>query len=425
MSKPFIHALALGMITSTLLLAESNDANVARLYQIGADGKYCLSITRDVSGCVSGENDNGKNINVLDFIRGKRVVFENLSDAPHDMKFSGANAQDLPVQPPGGADAQKQMTAVDLTAQKISCSFHGAQLGVGYRVPNASGTQIMEGHKEVSSAGRPDYDPANGAGGSQPGGGASAGPSQKIVRTSLTDVAAEVLTKGRQADVEKLVTSRPELMAKLQELRPLLAQEIATNAAGGGSNAKVTALGTGTGSSALDSNFGAKGEGAGGAGGAGGMGGGSVGGKVSGLFGSAGGKGADGSGGEGGSAGGGGGGGRNAKRILAAANAGEDGVDGEGDGGGSSPGWASSILGMPTEKRDEGRGLASASLGSVNGDHTTLKNVLKNKRKLPADEGSARNRWLLIGGLLAAIAVSSRWVFKATKGKKGGEEEIG
>jgi len=417
MGKIVNGALALGLMVSTAAHAESNDASVARLYQIGSDGKYCLSITKDTSGCVSGENDGGKNLNVLDFIRGKRVVFENLSDAPHDMKFSGANQQDLPVQAPGGADAQKQLAVVDLTAQKISCSFHGAQLGVGYRVPNASGSQVMEGHKEVTTQGRADFDVTNEGGGRNAG--ASAGPSQKIVRTGLADVAAEVLTKGRQADVEKLVTSRPDLMAKLQELRPLLAQEIAANAGGSGTNAKVTTMGVGNGSSNLDANFGAKGEGQGGAPGSV-AGGGAGGGKPGSMF-AAGGAGSAG-GISGGDAAGGGVGRKDVKRLLVAANNGEEDHDNAGEAG-SSPGWASSILGMPTEKRDEGRGLASASLGSLEGtDRTSLKTVLKNKKKLPGDDNSSRNRWLLVA-LVAAIAISSRWVFRATAGKKDEEED--
>ena len=48
--------------------------------------------------------------NVFDIIKGKKVVFENLSDAPHDMKFSGANAEEMPPQAPNGAPAQNRCT---------------------------------------------------------------------------------------------------------------------------------------------------------------------------------------------------------------------------------------------------------------------------------------------------------------------------
>jgi len=397
-------AVALGLITLNAF-AESGDNTVVRLYQIGRDGSYCLSITKDQSGCVSGEDDAGKNINILDFIKGKRVVFENLSDAPHDMKFSGANAQDLPVQQPNGADAVKQIAAVDMTPQKISCSFHGAQLGVGYRAPNASGSQIQEGHKETGYESRPNVDTASGIGGETTAGG---GASRKITRTGLADVSGEVLAKGRQADVEKLVAARPELLNKLQELRPLLAQEIAAGAAG--PNAKLASAGTGSGS-ALDSNFGANGGGAGSVGAA--VAGGGGGKPGMGLFGSAGGgKNADGSPSDSSL---GGVGRKDTKRLLSAANSEDEASEGH------DAGWASSILGNATEKDESetGRGVQTASVG-LNGtpDRTKLKNVSKAKRNLSSIEDNSPLRGWLLLVLLGVVAIAARMVLFATKAKK-------
>ncbi len=408
MGKIFIGAL---VFFASIASAESNDNSVVRLYQIGKDGNYCLSISKDTSGCVSGENDAGKNINVLDFVRGKRVVFENLSDAPHDMKFSGANAQDLPVQAPGGADAQKQVGVVDLTAQKISCSFHGAQLGVGYRVPNASGSQIMEGHKETGIEGRPNFDPANAIGGENPSGG---GGSRKIVRTGLADVSGEVLSKGRQSDVERLVSARPELLAKLQEIRPLLASEIAANAPG--AKGAITP-GAGNGS-ILDSNFGAgkNGESQGGAGSSGGKAGGAAGSGGSYASGKSGAEGTSGSDSVAG------GGRKDVKRLLAAATAGEEASGARGAEGGSdheNSGWASSILGQPSdgENRAALNAIQSASLSPIGPqDRTKLKTIHK-IGKGSEMHGILHSRWLLLA-LIIAIGVSGRWILFATKNKK-------
>lgn len=213
-----------------LLLAQIATAEPKKdtiiLYQVGQNGNYCVSITPDASGCVSGTDDQGNRYNTLDITQGKQVVFRNVSDAPHDMVITGANKENLPAQGPNGADAQKQMAQVDMNKEKITCSFHGDQLAVGYRVPNKQAVgELGEGHKESPDAVR-NQDPNAMIATADDGGG-----QKKITKTQLADVSNEVLKKGRPEDVERLVAARPMLMDKLQEVRPLLAQDIAKSGA--------------------------------------------------------------------------------------------------------------------------------------------------------------------------------------------------
>ena len=126
----------------------------------------------------------------------------------------------------------------------ITCSFHGNQLGVGYRVPDgAKGAMAGGGHKDPATANgegaTSSGSVAGGAGYGGAGGGGGAGGAagevgmgtdtaqQKIVRTGLADVSGEVIAKGRPEEIERLVKARPELAEKLKATKPLLAQELA------------------------------------------------------------------------------------------------------------------------------------------------------------------------------------------------------
>lgn len=221
-------ALALTLLAPSIRAEESSIV----LYQVGSKGKYCLSLTRDESGCVSGEDKAGNSINIMDVTRGKNVRFENLSDAPHDMRITGANKENLPAQGPGAAPVDKLMAKEDRDKQKITCSFHGDQLGVGYRVlddsANAKAGGKAEGHKEPGVGGG--NRPTPGEGGGEMATSSTTGPidpARPIRNTGLADVAKEVLAKGRPDEVKQLLNARPELMGDLKEVRPLLAEELA------------------------------------------------------------------------------------------------------------------------------------------------------------------------------------------------------
>jgi len=222
--------LTLGLVLAAPALAENKDGETFVLYQVGKDGRYCVSYTTNEAGCISGTGANGDTTNIINMAQGRRIVFKNISDAPHDMKLSGANGANMPAQFPGGGEVGKTMDQIDPEKQKITCTYHGNQLAVGYTVPKGFENGGADGHKDpvdLSGARRP----AGGGGGGGPVGDTTA---NKFTRTGLADVSGEVLTKGRQDQVEKLVSARPELMNKLQELRPLLAQELAQQGVGGG-----------------------------------------------------------------------------------------------------------------------------------------------------------------------------------------------
>ncbi len=191
------------------------------LYQIGSKGKYCLSLTKEDSGCISGMDQAGQAINLVDVTKGKKVQFENLSDAPHDMRITGANAENMPAQEVGAGAVYKKMDVEDRSKQSITCSFHGNQLGVGYRVLDdvAGGKpQANSEHRDRSKDGQ------LGDGGEASG--EVEGP-RAIVRTGLADVGKEIMGKGKPEDVAKLVAQRPELLDDLKKLRPILAGEVA------------------------------------------------------------------------------------------------------------------------------------------------------------------------------------------------------
>lgn len=212
--------------------AEPGDSNTVVLYQVGSNGKYCVSYTLSEKGCISGTDDGGAAFNTLNFAKGKKVVFKNVSDAPHDMRFTGANAEDIPAQDPNGADAVKKIRVEDQNKEKITCSFHGNQLAVGYRVPGATSDE-GSGHKDPTGQPR------------EAGARSGGDPFAKVQKTGLADVANEVLAKGRPADVSKLVQNRPELMAALNDVRPLLAQELKSQGIGGAAAAVAqTAVGS-------------------------------------------------------------------------------------------------------------------------------------------------------------------------------------
>jgi hypothetical protein len=215
----------------------ANESNTIRLYQVGTKGHYCVSLSKSTAGCISGVDEDGEPINVLDVAieknKGARfVTFENLSDAPHDMKFTGANAEDIPAQEPGGEVAQKAIKIEDLSTQKMNCSFHGDMLGVGYRVPSMISESIDNepGHRERGEGGTDTV-----------GSKVDPGPAKAITSTGLADVGKEIMKKGRPGEVEKLVGARPELIKDLQESRPLLAREIISKNPALGSAPKAVA----------------------------------------------------------------------------------------------------------------------------------------------------------------------------------------
>jgi len=197
----FVHKVGISWALVTASALAENAGKIV-LYQIGQRGNYCISLTKEASGCISGVNPDGNTINLLDVVKGHEVVFENLSDAYHDMKFTGANAEDLPPQAPNASIARKEMRVADLEKQKITCSFHGDQLGVGYRVPEKM-EATNTGH------GAPPPGGIVGEGGSiLP---APFTPPRPIVRTGLADVSGFILKNGVSSEVNRLITMRPEL----------------------------------------------------------------------------------------------------------------------------------------------------------------------------------------------------------------------
>ncbi len=254
-AKPGLIAMLILGSLSTVSYGEGDSVNEVVLYQVGKDGNYCLSITPNESGCVSGSTSDGDTVNLMEFVKGKAVVFRNLSDAPHDMKFNGANAEELPPQAPQASDAIKRFTTEDLVKNKISCSFHGAQLAVGYKVAGTTGQGAMkntddEGHKDgadgpKAGATQGQAGSALGAAGGTEGANGTGGGNLKI--TGLADVSRQVLAKGSASEVAKLVAARPELMEQLKEMRPLLASEIAPKIASAGGLKGPSALGGGLG----------------------------------------------------------------------------------------------------------------------------------------------------------------------------------
>lgn len=212
-------------IFAALIIAAIGNIAEAKLqlYQVGRDGKYCISMTQDESGCISGAKGDGSSENVLDMMEKGEVTFVNISDSPHDMKIKGKNAADLPPQYPGTASVDKQFNQADPEARTIECSFHGQMLQVGYRVMPAAMGQDEGG----DDGHRPD--PTGGLGAAQP-----------IKNTRLADVSDFILGKGAGADIQRLLNSRPELSRRLQDLNPKMAFEMFLGAPGGG---KVNPLG--------------------------------------------------------------------------------------------------------------------------------------------------------------------------------------
>ncbi len=198
-----IKTLLLTQLLTSILnqsFAESKESQgMIKLYQIGQKGRYCISLNGDESGCISGSNDAGKPMNTLDSLKGYKFEFQNLSDAPHDMRFTGKNAEDLVPQDPKGPKALKQVTEEDPDTQQILCSFHGLQLGLGYRVLTEANKQDpLLGHRKV------DGDNSD-VSTSEPS------ASAPVMQTQLRDVSDFILTKGSAAEAARLVESRPEL----------------------------------------------------------------------------------------------------------------------------------------------------------------------------------------------------------------------
>lgn len=386
MVKTIIYTIVLAGLLGGDAWGEKKDN--LKLYQIGTDGNYCLSITRDKSGCVSGLDDGGTTINTLDITKGKNIIFENLSDAFHDMKLSGRNAADLPAQGPNAAAAQKEMAVEDMNKERITCSFHGDQLGVGYRVPKGD-VAVGGGHKD------PVYNPQGNPDGAGQNTLAVDTTPQKIVRTGLADVSSEVLAKGRPAEVQRLITARPDLATKLQEVRPLLAAELG----GRGTNTKGAGYVAGRSKSpagALDQAFGASG------------------GKVPTLA-----SGKTSATGKGGSvAGGGSGGGDGDGRLLASTEI-SDSSDDELIAVEAAPLDTDEIL-APEKEGTRDLAARSSSLGLGVPDRTKLKGVDDLRKKGMVASGPDWNSWLLFTLLLSVMLVTFM-VFFATRSKK--EEE--
>ncbi len=172
------------------------------LYQVGKQGRYCVSLTPDAAGCISGTDDKGEVINVMDVLKGGKVVFRNLSDAPHDMKISGKNGEDLPPQEPNANDVEKGMMTIDLTKQKITCSFHGDQLGLGYRVPEAQA--FANGHNTPLGS-MPQFTPGD-------------SETKPISKTSLSDVSNFIMNGLFPNEKKRLMAGRPDIAAAYPEI---------------------------------------------------------------------------------------------------------------------------------------------------------------------------------------------------------------
>ena len=193
----------IAMLITQLLFADPGQESTVYLYQIGSRGNYCISVNGDEKGCISGADDGGKAINTMDMLKDHKVAFKNLSDAPHDMVFSGKNAEALAPQMPNQKDVSKQMKSVDPDKQEITCSFHGLQLGVGYRVlapveeAEAGHTMLPNSQESALAMGSDFGNPRAGI--------------QSLMTTGLSDVSDFMMRFGPRTEATRLLESRPEL----------------------------------------------------------------------------------------------------------------------------------------------------------------------------------------------------------------------
>lgn len=197
----------LGLFTLILfqLFAEAEQRPKLNLYQIGAKGRYCVSLTPNENGCISGANAEGNPVNVLDLYAGYDLVFSNLSDVIHDMKTEGNNSQ-AGVQPPNGPDAILKMDNPDSEKRAVTCSLHGKQLGFGYTVSDKINSGQGDGHRLTDSIdGRPS--------GTDQGEIRDLGftTGLNVKPTQLFDVADFVMKSGTPLDRKQLIDQRPEL----------------------------------------------------------------------------------------------------------------------------------------------------------------------------------------------------------------------
>ena len=217
------HLMLLGVVLffSNLTLAEQE--GTVKLYQIGKNGKYCVSTSGDEKGCISGRKDNNELVNYLDMIKNQNVEFYNLSDVVHDMRFTGANAEDMPIQRPGAEAASKTLRSADPEKQAIECTFHGAQVGVGYRVLTAEEKSAPHPGAPEMTAGRT----GSGVNANSDTGGNSRSFSQvqSLSPTSLADVSSFVLAQGNPMEAEWLMKTRPELQQQFPERASALGLE--------------------------------------------------------------------------------------------------------------------------------------------------------------------------------------------------------
>ena len=197
-----------GVFLSFMAFSAPKEGTI-KLYQIGKNGRYCVSTSGDESGCISGIDENKEWINILDTIKDSNVEFYNLTDVVHDMRFSGVNAEDMPIQRPGAEAASKTMTQTDLERRSIECSFHGAQVGVGYRVVALE--EKSAGHPGASqmanNPGIPGVNPNSDDGESF----RSFAQVQALAPTRLADVSPYVLANGNPEEAQWLRKIRPEL----------------------------------------------------------------------------------------------------------------------------------------------------------------------------------------------------------------------
>jgi len=209
MMNPFNKSFLLPLAFFCSSAFSSPKEGTIKLYQIGKNGRYCVSTSGEESGCISGVNESKDWVNILDTLKDSNVEFYNLTDVVHDMRFSGVNAEDMPVQRPGAEAASKTMTQADPEKRSIECSFHGSQVGLGYRVVALE--EKTAGHPGASQmANNPRVASIN----SNTDAEENIRPFslvQSLAPTKLADVSAYVLANGNPEEADWLRKTRPEL----------------------------------------------------------------------------------------------------------------------------------------------------------------------------------------------------------------------
>jgi len=221
----------------TLILAESSEEvpkDAIVLYQVGEKGKYCVSTTPDTSSCISGVDENKKPINTIDFVLKAKegatpestVVFINRSDAPHNMIYTGKEAETSKTQEPGDPQVSKTFKIRDLNTSLVECQFHGKQLAFGNRVPAeiTIDSPELEGHKFASDGTA--INASGLGGGGQVGTGKSEVRPQALTATKPVDATGSVLENGTPNEIKALVTGNPSLGSALATVNPEAAMNL-------------------------------------------------------------------------------------------------------------------------------------------------------------------------------------------------------